>query len=206
MTERRKDIEKVEELDNFPFKSFSEYRHAVAEGKAGLDVDRSVALNWSYNGIHSTSGVRLKATIFSLLPFIAALGFIVYIVMTGSWLMLLWLPVLAILFFMFHPSGQLMFGFIRTLFVWGTFIGLFYSFFNGVGWLLALTLTLAVIWWAQRSVYKSAIRGLVAAANKHEDLLCTLWQRGMARVSLFNGDYFWVDHKNVGGEYVSNDE
>lgn len=206
MRKERKKVETVEELDNFPYKSFQEFKQEMGQGVAGLGVDRGMALNWSYKGIYSPTSVRFKATFFALLPFLAVIGFVAYIVLTGSWLMLLWLPVIAILFFVFHPSAGMMFGPIRTLLIWGMFIGLAYALFTETAWLLALTLTLAVIWYAEKAVYKNAVNGLIQAASTHEDLLCLMWQAGVANISYFNGNMFWVDHKSENGEYTHYDD
>ncbi|MFA6414789.1 MAG: hypothetical protein WCV89_02265 [Candidatus Paceibacterota bacterium] len=207
MKKERKTVEHVEQLENFPFKSFQEYKKASMEGVAQVGVDRAVALNWSYGGgLYASSFVRTQATVFMFIPFLAAIGFLVYIVMTGSWWLLLSLPVVVILYFMFHPSSGMIFGPIRTLLVWLTFGGLAYSFFVGISWLFSLTLTLALIWYGETRVYGSALKHLIEAADKHEDLFCKMWQSGVANLSFFNGDYYFVDHKKVGGEYVSYDE
>ena len=95
---------RVEELKNFPFKTFAELKKATTEGVANVGIDRGVALQWAQNGIYSSSWLRTQALILAFLPFIAAIGFVIYAIATKSWLLLLALPVLLICFFIFHPS------------------------------------------------------------------------------------------------------
>lgn len=207
MNKERKKAETVEELENFPFKTFAEFKKATLEGVASVGVDRSVALNWSHsNGLYASGPVKFKTILFMLLPFAAALGLLTYIVIAGSWWLLLSLPIVAILYFMFHPSVGIIFGPIRTLFIVLTFAGVAYSIYASVPWMLALSLALVVIWYGQKSVYANAIAGLIEASSRHEDLFCKLWQSKAANVRFFNGDYYWVDHKKVGEQYVHYEE
>ena len=206
MTER-KQANTVEELENFPFKTFAEFKKAALEGVAGLGVDRSVAMNWSYSGgLYASCSVKFKATTFMLLPFISVIGLIVYIFVTGSWWLFLSIPLIVILYFMFHPSAGMIFGPIRSFFIGLVFVGIAYSLYASIPWMLALSISLALIWYGQKSVYANGSKHLIEAANVHEDLLCKLWQRKAANVQYFNGDYYWVDHKQVDGKYVHYDE
>ena len=192
----------VEKLDNFPFKDFSEFKKSNIEGVAHVGVDRAVALQWAQNGIYCPSWLRYYALFLALLPFLAAIGFIIYSIISGSWLLLLALPILLIAFFIFHPSSAMIFGPIRTGFIGLTFIGLIYSFFSDKPWLLAITLTLIIIWWAQKTIYRKAINNLIATVQKHEDLLCILWQGKALNIEFFNGNRYWVDWKLEDGKHI----
>jgi len=190
----------VEELKHFPFKSFDELKKRVTEGVANIGVDRSVALQWAQNGIYSSSWLRMQALFLAFLPFIAGIGFVVYAIATKSWLLLLALPVLLIGFFIFHPGSAMIFGFIRSGLIGLTFAGLVWGFINGIGWLTALSLSLAVIWYAQRTIYRKAVAGLINAALEHEDLLCLLWSGNALNITMYNGDSYWAKWKTEGGK------
>ncbi len=200
MKERRKDIEQVEELDHFPFDSFREFREGRAQG-VYLTIDHAIALDWiSQRGYHSPKGARNYATALALIPYLAFLGFIGFSIVTGAWIQLLWIPVIIVAFFIFHPSGRMMWGPIRSALIALVIIGLVYSLFSGPTWLAALTLTLTALWYVQKKLYAHAIRSAVQAMDRHEDLLCHLWQGGHVSVILPNGNRYWVFGKDEDGE------
>jgi hypothetical protein len=198
--EQEQKPKRVEELEHFPFESFDELKKRVNEGVANLGVDRSVALQWIQNGVHSTGWQRTQALFLASLTFIVPIGLIVYIVITKTWLLLLALPLLLIGFFIFHPSQAMMLGPIRSGLILLTFGGLIWGFVNGIGWLTALTLSLAILWYAQRTIYRKAVDGLLRAVIQHEDLLCILWSGNALNVTMYNGDSYWSRWKTEGGK------
>lgn len=192
----------VEELSKFPFKTFQEFRKSNIEGVASLGADRGVALKWAQDGIYSPAWLRYYALFLALLPFLAAIGFIIYSIVSGSWLLLLALPFLLISYFIFHPSAAMIFGPLRSGFIGLIFIGFVYSVFASKSWLMAITLTLIICWWAQKTIYKKAVNHLIIAAQNHEDLLCLLWQNKAINVQFFNGNQYWVDWKIEDGKNI----
>ncbi len=197
---------RVEELKNFPFKTFVELKKATTEGVANIGIDRGVALQWAQNGIYSSSWLRTQALLLAFLPFIAAIGFVIYAIATKSWLLLLALPVLLICFFIFHPSSAMIFGFIRNGLIGLAFIGLAWGLINGTGWLTALSLSLVLIWYAQRTIYRKAVNGLTLAVLEHEDLLCLLWGGRALNIRFYNGNSYWSDWKTEDGQNVHYDD
>ena len=197
---------RVEELKNFPFKTFAELKKATTEGVANVGIDRGVALQWAQNGIYSSSWLRTQALILAFLPFIAAIGFVIYAIATKSWLLLLALPVLLICFFIFHPSSAMMFGFIRSGLIGLVFVGLAWSLISGISWLTALTLALAIIWYAQRTIYRKAVNGLTLAVLEHEDLLCLLWGGRALNIRFYNANSYWSDWKTEDAQSVHYDD
>jgi hypothetical protein len=193
---------RVEELSNFPFETFQEFRKANMEGVAQPGVDRAVALQWAQNGIYAPGILRAQTVFLMLLPYIAALGFIIWAIVSKSWLMLLALPVLLIAFFIFHPSAAMIFGIIRSGFIGLSFVGLVYAFMTNKPGLLALCITLVVIWYAEKTIYRKAVNYLTRAVSEHEDLLCILWQGKALNVMFFNGNRYWVDWKMENGQSV----
>jgi len=201
MTNETQDKPKtVEELGHFPFATFAEVRAKVNEGVAHIGVDRSVALQWIQNGIYSTTWQRIRGLIMASMIFLVPIGLLVYAVMTGTWWLLVALPFLVIAYFMLHPSSGAMFGPLRTLLIVFTFGGLAWGYVYEVGWLTALTICLAILWYSQKSVYGKAVDGMISAALEHEDLFCILWNGNSLNVQLYNGDSYWKNWKQEGGE------
>lgn len=196
----------VEELKHFPFKTFDELKKKRTEGVASIGVDRSVALQWIQNGIHSTKWQRTQALFLASLTFIVPIGFIIYAIVTQTWLLLLALPVLIIGFFIFHPGQAMLLGPIRSGLIILTFIGLGYGFFKEIGWMTALTLSLAILWFGQRTIYSKAVSGLIQASLKHEDLLCLLWHGRALNIRFYNGNSYWVDWKTEDGKNIHYDK
>jgi hypothetical protein len=192
---------KVEELAHFPFKNFKDFRAAYIQGIIAPGVDRSAALNWALGGgLHAPSTLRFRLFVLSWVPFIALLGFPIYVIATKNWLWLLAFPVLLIGYFLFHPSAAMVFGVFRTLAIFLTFIALVWAYWAEKWPLLVLAIALTLIWYEHRSVYRSAVSSLIAAAVQHEDLLCLLWQGKAVNVRFHNGDEYWPDWKVEGGQ------
>ena len=198
--ERKPTPKHVEELEHFPFKSFDELKKRVNEGVANLGVDRSVALRWIQNGIYSTGWQRAYALFLGSLTYIVPIGLIVYIVVTQTWLLFLAWPLLIIGFFIFHPSQVMLPESIRSGLILLIFGGLIWGFINSIGWLTALTLSLTVLWYVQRTIYRKAVDGLLRVAIQHEDLLCLLWSGNALNIMMYNGDGYWPGWKIEGGK------
>lgn len=202
MEKESKKVTKVEELEHFPFKDFKEFRKAYLEGIIQPGVDRGVALNWAQGGIYASTFLRIQATFLAFLPFLAAIGFVIYAVVSKNWLLLLALPLLLIGFFLFHPSAAMIFGFIRSGFILLTFIGFIWALFSAKSGLLALTITLLIIWYAQKTIYAKAVSYLISTTSEHEDLLCLLWQAKALNIHFYNGNTYWADWKTENGQSV----
>lgn len=197
--EKEQKPKRVEELEHFPFKSFDEFKKRVNEGIANLSVDRNAALQWIQNGIYSTGWQRAQALFLLSLNLIAPIGLIIYIVVTKTWLLLLALPLLVIGFFLFHPGATIL-GPIRSGFILLTFGGLIWGIINTNSWLIALTSSLAILWYAERALYRKAIDGLLNATMQHEDLLCVLWNGNVLSIVMYNGDSYQPKWKTENGK------
>lgn len=193
---------RVEELEHFPFKNLDELKKRVSEGVVNIGVDRSVALQWIQNGIYSSGLQRAQALFLASLTFIVPIGFIIYIVVTKTWLLFLTLPVLLIGFFIFHPSQAMLLGPIRSGLILFTFLSLGWGLISGIGWLTALTLSLAILWYAQHTIYRKAVNGVTHAALEHEDLLCLLWHGRALNIGFYNGNSYWADWKTEDGKNI----
>lgn len=194
---------KIEQLGTFPFKSFQEYKKASFEGVAQPTVDRSVALQWAQNGIHAPKSLRFQTSFLMMLPFLSLLGFIIFTIVTQNWWYLLTIPVFIICYFVFHPSFGMLLKPVRNLFIGLTVIGFFWAAWSSKGGLLAMTISLLVIWFAQNRIYRSAVNGLIEAANNHEDFFCKLWEGKILSIRFYNGDTHSVAHKFENGNYTS---
>lgn len=201
MAEADEKVTNVEELVRFPFKSFKEFRAAYFQGISRPGVDRGVALNWALGGgAHAPSGLRFRLLILSWVPFIAMGGFVVYVVATKNWIWLLAFPALLIGWFLFHPSAAMVFGVLRTGFVFLTFVGLVWAYWTAKWPLFVLSAALVLIWYEHRTVYNRAVSSMIAAAVEHEDLLCLLWQAKAINIRFHNGDTYWADWKIESGQ------
>ncbi len=117
---------RVKELKHFPFESFDEFKKARMEHVVNIGIDREAALEWVKRRMEGipppSSWLRSQVLFLASLTFIVPIGFIIYAIITKSWLLLIALPVLWIGFFIFHnPYPQ---GFIRSGLISLTFGGL----------------------------------------------------------------------------------
>ncbi len=193
-------ITRVELLQRFPFNNFEDFRKSIITSSARIGVDRGVAYRWAGGGIHASGSLKIQVTLLALLPFLTAISYVVYLVVTKNWLLLLTVPVLLIAYFVFHPSSAAIFGVIRSLFIGLSFLGLFYALFSDRNGLLAFTLSLIIIWYSERKVYQQSVKHLIDAITQHEDLLCIMWQIKSMNIVFPNGNEYWGDWKVENGQ------
>jgi hypothetical protein len=158
-----------------------------------VGIDRSLALNWSNQGIHSPKSLKIQVLFLGLMTYIIPLCFILYVIFSQNWLLFLFLPVLVIGFFIFHPSQAMILGPIRGGLILLTFILLVYSFASNNGPLMAVTLSLVFLWYSQKKVYEKAIRGATNEVLKNEDFLCRLWEMTMLNIQFYDGKVYWAN-------------
>jgi len=205
MDKETKKVSKVEELKHFPFKNFHEFKKACLEGIIQIGVDRGLAFRWAQGGLYVPKFLSAQTLFLSWLPFLAGIGFIVYAIMSKSWLLLLGLPVLFIGFFFFHPGWARIFGFVWLIVIALIFILFFWALFSGKPGLLAITAVLLVTWYAEKTAYEKAVNSLIIVAAEHEDLLCLLWENKALNIRFYNGNTYWVDWKTEDGKNVHYD-
>jgi len=201
-----KKVKKVEELQHFPFKDFKEFNKANLEGIIQIGIDRLVALRWAQGGIYSSRFLRMQTIFLMFLPYLAAIGFIVYSILSKNWLLLLALPIFFVGFFLFSPGAAMIFGPMRSGLILLTFIAFIWSLLAAKSQLLAITITLLVIWYALRTMYRKAVNRLTVAVAEHEDLLCLLWQSKVLNIRFYNGNTYWVDWKIEDGKHIHYNE
>ncbi len=203
MSEYTYETQSVEEIENFPFNSFEEFRSTYFEGIAHPGVDRSIALSWAQSGLYSSKSLRIVTTFLTFIPYFAVIGFIIYTILTKDWLYLFALPIFVIAYLIFHPGSTAVFGFLRTLFIGLTFTICIWSILKIHYGLLVLTVALIIMYYAEKSVYRNAVNHLIKAIFEHEDLLCSLWQGGALNIKFNNGNSYWVSWKYENGEHVN---
>ena len=211
----------VNELEHFPYKTFSDLKKAASAGAATISVHSGVPLQWvRVEGPCSGSKAglsplqNLQIFLLSLLPFGAGIGIIIYIAMTGSWLLLTSLPLLFIGFTIFFhdPAKQTFYkaeaiqrarkmSFFRHAFLLVTLAGLAWGLFGNIAWLTALTVSISIVCFAQRAVNLMSIEWLTRAVWGNEELLCSLWDAGALCIRLSSGDIYLADCKKESGEY-----
>ena len=59
---------KVEDLDNFPFNNFEEFKKVCLDGTAQSGVDCSVALQWGQSGKYAPRFLNSSVTFLIFLP------------------------------------------------------------------------------------------------------------------------------------------
>ena len=195
---------RVEDLKNFPFKNFEELKKAGADGKANIAIDREAALEWvkrKMKGIPTPPPwLKFQVTFLASLTFIVPIGFIIYAVASQSWLLLLALPVLWFGFTTFHnPYLQ---GSTKTILIVLTYGGLAWGLINGINWLIAITLSLAVLFYSIRRIYPKAVNGLIKVSLEHEELFCFLWHKEALSIKFNNGNSYWTGWKIEDGKKI----
>ena len=199
---------KVEELENFPFESFTELRKAHFDNMIQLHVDRAAAREWAERGIYSPRSLRVQASVLFLLPTLLVIGFIGYAIICREWILFLGLPVVILGMVTFHPNANIYsvmfrgFAFIRQALILLTFAGFVWALWVGNSNILMLTGTLLAIWYSWKTLYDKSVRAIITAATEHEGLLCMLWETTALSISFPSGKVYWADSKIDNGKSV----
>jgi hypothetical protein len=193
---------KVENLKNFPFESFEQLNNNIIFKKAFIRLPRNVALNWIIKGIYTTTSQRAFALFIVLSSYIIGISYIIYVLMFESWFFLFAIPFLVLSYVIFDPGNKVPLGPIRSGLILFTFLGFAYSIISETSWLIAITLSLVLLWYVQRSIYKYALSSLTKACCKHEDLLCSLWEEDSLVIKLSTGEYYGSTWKNEYGREI----
>jgi hypothetical protein len=198
--DKKDKVTKVEELLNFPFPNYAEFKKANFEGVIQPGVDRGLALRWAQNGIHASKFLSFQVFIYSLLPWICLLSFIAYCLLSKSWLLLFASPLFLIAFFVLHPSAVLIFGGLRKILVFLLFVLFVWGLLNNRTGATVLSGGLLITWHSLKAVYNKSVNSLIAALTIHEDLLCSLWQCKGLNIRFYNGNTYWLDWKIESGK------
>ena len=183
---------KVEELPSSPFATFQEFRDACRDGLCYVAVDRSAVLSWVHGGKYATAASSLFVTSLTSVPYLAVLGFVVYSILSRSWLLLLALPLFAIAYMLFHPSAQFA-GTVRSVPIGLSVLGFVWGVLSEWPGLVAITGVLLFIWLSHLAVDKQTTRGLTQAVTEHEDLLCRAWRNRALAIRFSDGRTYFID-------------
>lgn len=195
---------RVEELKHFPYASFVEFKKARMEHGVNISIDREAALVWASQRMEGipppSSWLKLQVLFLASLTYIVPIGLIIYAIVTNSWFVLIALPVLWIGFFIFHnPYSKKI---TRSGLILFTFGGLGWGLISRINWLIAITLSLAILFCSIRAIYSKAVNGLIGAALENEDLFCFLWHGAALNINLNNGNSYWTSWKTEGEKNI----
>jgi hypothetical protein len=189
-------IIKVEELENFPFKSFQELINSWRERKLVLNFDTRTAHNMAFAaGGLIMNVISLSEWSLILVP----IGFVIYIILNQTWLLLLSLPLFIIAPFAFNQDSSKsirrgLFLLTAAVFLW--------SIVTSVSNITILSISLLIIWLAQKIIHDFSLNVLTNSATKDQSLLCALWQNNDMSITFTNGNEFSVLYKTVNGNKV----
>lgn len=183
---------RVSDLRNFPFDDFQDFQKAHKLGGVTVGVDMGTAREWVRRGRYAPrrAEVVVMYQLLYWLPHLAVLSFVIYSLVTRSWLLLLALPLFLIAFFLFNPAAKV-WGLIRTIPIILMHFGFFISVIRYDPYWSAITLVLMVMFYGQWAMYRIATRYLIKAILNHEDLLCVLWLKRLMNV--IHKDTFFIE-------------
>jgi predicted membrane protein len=194
--EEEKPTARVEELTKFPFTTFQGFRDAHRDGRCYVAVDRSVALSWAYGGHkYSTRSLSFFVAILAAVPYFAVIGFVVYSILSRSWLLLLALPAFVFAHLFFHPSMRFA-GILRSVPIWLSVLGFIWGVAQEWFGLIAITGVLLVIWLSHLAVDKWTTSRFTRVLTEHEDFLCAAWRNRAMAIQFGDGRMLFVDSQS----------
>lgn len=187
---------KVEELENFPFKSFQELTKAWRERSVVPNFNTLTAHNltfWAGGSIMAV--ISLSEWSFVLVP----IGFVIYVIVNRIWLLLLSLPLFIIAPFAFNQDSPKA---VRRGLFWLTAVGFFWSVEASQSAITVLAVGLFTIWLAQKVIHDVSLNVLTNGATKDESLLCNLWQNNEMSITFPDGNQYSAHYKTENGNKV----
>ncbi|MFC1974393.1 hypothetical protein ACFLVA_00050 [Chloroflexota bacterium] len=164
---------RVSDLRSFPFDDFQDFQKARTLGDVKVGVDESMVKQWALKGRYTPKKAeRVVHRLVYFVPFLVVLSFVIYSLVSRSWLLLLALPLFPVAYTIFWSKFL---GLIRTIPIILMHAGFIYSVIRYDPNWLAITLVLMVIFYAQRAMYRIVFNSLTEAIFEYEDFLCVLW-------------------------------
>jgi hypothetical protein len=173
-------------------RKFQEFTTACRDGTCEMLLDQTAALQWAQSGKYTTTALSAVVTCLTCVPCVVVVFFLVYALMSRSWLLLLALPVFAGAYVFFHP-GWAFAGVLRSGPIFLSLIGFLWGVFNGLPGLVAITGVLSSIWLSHVLTYRTAVKTFTTAVKEHEDLLCLAWRHRKLAIRFRDGSTLFVD-------------
>lgn len=183
----------VSKLKNMPFGSFEKIIEALNKNEISLNIRRDVALDLVKDTKNFPSKIKSLTTSLVLLPFLSGIGLFIYIIYTGSWWLLLSIPLILVGLFISHPSSTAIFGSLKSFGFIAIIVSICVGYFNPIPWLFTLSLVMLINTIAFNLTYVVAVNGVLNEVKKSEHLFCILWTGKALSISMRDGSSLWVD-------------
>jgi hypothetical protein len=175
----------VEELTDFPFADYSEYKQSVFDRKVVLFIDRSVALE-SANHVFSFTSSLIR--LLSFMPIIVYLLLVFYIVSNRIWMLFLSVPVVFIYSLLLHPNLKSFApSCIPRILETVNWACLVIGIARHIYWLSAVSAAIVTITCTRMLVYHMAVKQALILTVKNEHFLCDLWNNRLLSIVTNDG-------------------
>ena len=174
-------------LTNFPFSSFNEFKEEYRRGRIKIGVDINNARQWTFS-IETNIVLKILLNMLLAVPYIAIAVYILYMIISQNWMLLIFSPILLISFFLFHPGARFL-GIIRTIAIIAIHILFVVSIVNGYINMIAITTPLIVIYYCFFIMYRISCNVLIKDLLNDEIILRGLWNNKLMHI--YYNNTFW---------------
>jgi len=187
-------------MNNFPFKNFDQLKKAVMQGVVDIKVDISVARQLAYEDGFGSKWFKIFLGSLFFLIFSVFICFVIYIIISKNWFLLITLPILIIGFFVLNPMTLLSFNIIiRSIIIGSIIIILIWSLLNSIHWLSFIFAIFLSFWFIQHMMYMIPVKILKGIILNDEDLFLKLYENRIVIVC-YDRNIYWYDGKLENGQ------
>lgn len=159
-------------------------------GTISLGARQDLALKIMKKSLYKSSSPD-RITLLVLFPHLASFGFILYILITGTW-SLLWLsPFLIIGYFIFHPNFKILLIRLQSFLIILLFIGICFGLLYKITWLWLFCSTQIINWQSLKHIYDGSVTNITKKALESENNFCILWNDGIISIHEKDGTIYF---------------
>lgn len=190
MTQSDKIAKTINQLSNFPFKTYDEFCLAHKKNKIKLQISRPFVRQWAMQSRFSPTWLKLLTIILTWLPYMIILFYAVIIVLLGKWLYLLGGLLIYKAIAIFNPGSSFRFPILQPILLISTIVFFAFSIYFNNSAAVALAIGLLLLWIDAHLVYLIPFKYLDRNKLVNELNLCYLWQGNAFQIEFYNGDCY----------------
>lgn len=206
MSEEAKYATVIAELRHFPYTTAEELCQAFEANEIEIGIDRGVGRQWAMRDRSSPRWLRIVTTLLTFSPHIILLAFVAWILFTRNWIWLLTSPLVYFAFDILNPGSMLRYRVLRPVLMLSIVAGLLVSPFARWQGLLALSLSLGILWLCVVTLYKLPQMFILTAGIRNEYTVCQLWQGHALHILTKEGDRLTQTWRTQNGEVFRDDD
>jgi hypothetical protein len=199
----------VQELQHFPFASYSEFKRALDQNEVYLKIGRyDVVRAWAKGGKYCPPWLRSETKLLLAFPWMAAAIMGIYVFITRDVRLLAWaIPVLVFAYLTGRPPiytllGAITLSLFNNVFVPASLLAVIFFALSKQWGLALVSFAAGLTWFGVARAYDKADKECALVVAEHEDMLAQFFDCNCVSVFFRNGDVYGANVKVINGEWI----